>query len=224
LMKLFEGVDILLEGQKDRRPDAAFDSVIPLLSLPGVFGSRLDTVPRNVPYVFPEPAKAQYWQKQFSGDTGFRVGIVWVGNLKDPKGRHRSCSLNHFLPVGDMPGVTLYGLQKGDAVGEIEALNGSIRVVNLADSLFDFSDTCAVISNLDLVISVDTAVAHLAGAMGKPTFLLLSTPCDWRWLLDREDSPWYPSMTLFRQGRQGNWESVFEKVCSALQKRLRGRV
>ncbi len=116
-----------------------------------------------------------------------------------------------------MPGVTLYGLQKGDNAGEIETLHDTVRVTDLGDNLSDFSDTCAIISNLDLIISVDTAVAHLAGAMGKPTFLLLSTPCDWRWLLDRDDSPWYPTMTLFRQARQGDWESVFEQVCSALQ-------
>ena len=221
LMKGLEGIDTLIEGQKDCRPDIPFDFSIPLLSLPRIFKSRLDTIPQTGPYLFPEPAKAEYWRRQFSGGKNFRVGIVWAGNLNNPKGRHRSCALPHFMPLANMPDVTLYGLQKGDAAEEIEKLRNQIQVTNLAESLSDFSDTCAVISNLDLIISVDTAVAHLAGAMGKPTYLLLSAPCDWRWLLCRDDSPWYPTMTLFRQKRQGDWESVLKQVCSALQKQLR---
>jgi len=224
LLKRLEGVDSLIEGKKECSPGALFDCVIALLSLPAIFGTRMDTIPQQVPYVFPEPVKAEYWRKRIPAGKAFRVGIVWAGNLNNPKGRHRSCSLKHFIPLGDMPAVTLYGLQKGDAVAEIEKLHDRIQVTNLAESLTDFSDTCAVIANLDLIISVDTAVAHLAGAMGKPTFVLLSAPCDWRWLLDRDDSPWYPTMTLFRQARQGEWESVFKEVRLALQERLQEMV
>jgi tetratricopeptide (TPR) repeat protein len=224
LLNNLEGIDSLIEGQKKCSPGVPFDCVIPLLSLPGIFGTRMDTIPQKVPYVFPDSVKAEYWRKRISVGKDFKVGIVWAGNLNNPKGRHRSCSLKHFIPIGGMPSVTLYGLQKGDAVEEIEKLHDSIQVANLADSLTDFSDTCAIIANLDLIISVDTAVAHLAGAMGKPTFVLLSTPCDWRWLLDREDSPWYPTMTLFRQPRKGEWESVFKQVRLAVQERLKGKV
>ncbi len=222
LLKGFDGVDSLIAGKETAGPDIPFDDVVPLLSLPAVFQTRMDTIPRKVPYIFPDSAKSAYWGEQLSNANDFKIGIVWAGNLNNEKGRHRSCSLGHFITLADMPSVRFFGLQKGDAANETEAMKNKIHVTSLADSLSDFSDTCAVISNLDLIISVDTAVAHLAGAMGKRTFVLLSAPCDWRWLLDRSDSPWYPTMTLFRQPRQGDWESVFAQVRLAVRQLMSG--
>ncbi|MCP4576824.1 MAG: tetratricopeptide repeat protein [Deltaproteobacteria bacterium] len=217
LMKRVGGVDLLIDGKKTPGPQVPCDYHVPLLSLPGIFQTRIEDIPRKIPYVFPDPQKSEYWKKQLSDEKGLKVGIVWAGNLSDEKGRHRSCSLEYFVPLGSLASIRFYGLQKGDAAGEIDTAYPSFRATNLSERLTDFSETCAVIDNLDLIISVDTAVAHLAGAMGKATFVLLSKPCDWRWLLDRDDSPWYPSIKLFRQPRQGDWDSVFARVHSEIK-------
>ena len=217
LMKRVAGVDLLIDGKKTPGPEIPCDYHVPLLSLPGLFKTRIDTIPRQNPYIFPDPLKSEFWREQLSGDKGFKVGIVWVGNMTDQKGRHRSCSLEHFAPLGEPAPVSFYGLQKGPVADEIAAVHPLLKVRDLGAGLTDFSDTCALMDNLDLVISVDTAAAHLAGAMGKPAFVLLSSPCDWRWLLDRDDSPWYPTMKLFRQSRPGDWESVFARVRSAIK-------
>jgi tetratricopeptide (TPR) repeat protein len=217
LMKRTAGVDLLINGEKTPGPEIPCDYHVPLLSLPGIFKTRIEAIPRDNPYIFPDPLKSEHWREQLSGEKGFKVGIVWAGNLSDEKGRHRSCPLEYFVPLGDLAPVRFYGLQKGDAAKELDSVYPSFRVTDLSQGLADFSDTCAVMDNLDLIVSVDTATAHLAGAMGKPTFVLLSSPCDWRWLLDRDDSPWYPTMKLFRQPRQGDWESVFAHVCPAIQ-------
>ena len=129
----------------------------------------------------------------------------------------RSCALQHFAPLAEIDGVELYGLQKGEAAAEVEQSSDKMQVMNLGQKFEDFSDTAAVIDNLDLVVSVDTAVAHLAGAMAKPVWVLLRAGADWRYMLNRQDSPWYPTMRLFRQKTQGDWGPVLRTVAEQLK-------
>jgi ADP-heptose:LPS heptosyltransferase len=145
------------------------------------------------------------------------VGIVWAGKPAHTEDNSRSCPLRYFIPLSKIPGVRLYGLQKGEAARKVKDLTGKISVTNLADELNDFTDTAGVIENLDLVISVDTAVLHLAGAMGKPAWAILPFTPDWRWMLSREDSPWYPTVRLFRQKRHGDWDNVFRRLAKELR-------
>jgi len=183
-----------------------------LMSLPHILGTNLDNIPANVPYLAASPN----WQFSLNSDANFKVGIVWAGSSEHLKDFARSSDLRYFLKLLDIPGITFYSLQKQVSAAEHTLLT-QISVIDLSDNLNDFADTAAVISQLDLVISVDTAVAHLAGALGKPVWILLSFMPDWRWLLDREDSPWYPTARLFRQQTLGDWEGVCDRLKTALQ-------
>jgi hypothetical protein len=150
----------------------------------------------------------------------FKIGIVWAGNPKHNMDRARSCSLADFAPLVDIPGLAFYSLQKGTVSAEAFNPPEDMKLINLEDELNDFADTAAVIANLDVVISVDTAVAHLAGAIGKTVWTLLPFVPDWRWLQNRDDSPWYPGMRLFRQTRLNGWSGVFEQVKKVLMKKV----
>jgi len=212
-----------------------FDFYVPLLELPRIFGTTLETIPTEVPYLHADSAKAEYWQKKLveygrfaclcdsrgktrqQANRPYKVGIVWAGKPAHTEDNNRSCPLHNFVPLSKIPGVHLYGLQKGKAAGQVKDLAGRISVTNLADELNDFTDTAGVIENLDLVISVDTAVLHLAGAMGKQAWAVLPFTPDFRWMLDRQDSPWYPTVRLFRQRRCGNWDDVFQRVAGELK-------
>jgi len=217
LLQSFNGIDELVQASPDGPPGVEFDAYASLMDLPGIFGTTLDTIDAEVPYIHADSEKVEHWRERITGD-GFKVGLVWGGR---PTGRNevlslqnRSCSLEHFAPLADVPGVVLYGLQKGPSAVQAEQLPRQILIHNLGEQFDDFADTAAAIENLDLVISIDTSVAHLAGAMGKQVWLLLKTDADWRWLLDREDSPWYPTMRLFRQRRAGDWAEVLERVAA----------
>jgi len=144
------------------------------------------------------------------------VGIVWRGNPAHQNDRFRSLRLTQLLPLAQLPGVRLYSLQKGVGREELAALATPSNIVDLADSLEDFYDTAAVVANLDLVIGCDTSVVHLAGALAVPTWVLLSAAADWRWLQTRKDSPWYPSVKLFRQQSLGNWDDVIQAATQSL--------
>jgi ADP-heptose:LPS heptosyltransferase len=152
------------------------------------------------------------------------VGIVWGGRPTRSNEvlslQYRSCALKHFAALADVADVALYGLQKGPPAAQVDELSEQILVSNLGDQFDDFTDTAAAIENLDLVISIDTSVAHLAGAMGKCVWVLLKPDADWRWLLDREDNPWYPTMRLFRQREPGDWSEVLSRVASELRNRV----
>ncbi|WP_136514987.1 tetratricopeptide repeat protein [Geomonas edaphica] len=188
-----------------------FDLEAPLLSLPHLFGTELDTVPDRVPYLAPPQDRLVHWRQKLAGDPGFKVGLVWAGKpLPDP---FRSCPIADLTPLIEVPGVTLYSLQVGDEGAKAHECPG---LVDLTAGIRDFGDTAALIAGLDLVISVDTSVAHLAGALAKPVWLLLPMAGDYRWLVAREDSPWYPTMRLFRQKRQGEWGEVVQRVRAAL--------
>ena len=217
LFKNFPGADNVIERQSYDRPAAEAKFYISLLSLPGIFKTRLETIPNKIPYLFADTAKAKSWHR-WLGESGFKVGVVWAGQPIHREDRNRSCALNQFAPLLEIPGVQLIGLQKGPAAKQrFNQEEGKIHFANLGEELKDFTDTAGLIENLDLVISVDTAVAHLAGAMSKPVWVLLPFIPDWRWMMNREDSPWYPSMRLFRQKIKGNWDSAFQQIADELR-------
>ncbi|MDB4264707.1 glycosyltransferase, partial [bacterium] len=177
---------------------------------------NLNTIPAPISYLDPDPEQLRLWRDRI-GQEGFRVGIVWAGRPEHENDHHRSCALENFMPLEQMEGIRLYGLQKGEAARQLRKLPNRKTVENLGEDFENFADTAGAVANLDLVISVDTAVAHLAGTMGKPVWLLLPFAPDWRWLLDREDSPWYPSMRLYRQKSRGDWPEVFQRLASDLE-------
>ena len=221
LLRGFPGVDELIEYRPDMKPSADFDLYASLLDMPHLFGTTLETVPAAVPYIYPDPAKVQYWRNVLAG-PGFKVGIVWAGSCVHGNDRYRSCNLEHFAPLTKIRGVRLYGLQKGKASARMDQLAGTMPVTNISKDFNDFTDTAAAIENLDLVISVDTSVLHLAGAMGKPTWALLPFAPEWRWMLSRSDSPWYPTMKLFRQEMWNGWDGLFRRVAEELSFMVEG--
>lgn len=197
------------------------DTHAPLLNLPSLFGTTLDTIPRDIPYLSADEALVDHWRQELAGLHGVRVGIAWQGRPKHPLDRQRSIPLAEFAPLAQ-GGIHLISLQKGPGSEQLDALRGRFAVLDLGRRLDDatgaFMDTAAVLTNLDLVVTADTAVAHLAGALGVPVWLALSFLPDWRWLLDREDTPWYPTMRLFRQRVPGKWDEVFARMASELHK------
>ena len=207
LIELFRGWDCIDAVVPITPPEAEldleFDAHVPLLSLPRLFHTDLNSIPRRVPYVGADPQRVASWAPRIPGG-GLQVGLVWAGTVTDPR---RATPLAWFAPWSVIPGVRLFGLQKGPAAEllEREGPPPGMTIVNLGPDLGDFADTAAAIDHLDLVVSIDTSVAHLAGAMGKPVYLLLPQPADWRWLRHRSDSPWYPTMRLMRQETPGEW-------------------
>ncbi len=217
LLNGLPGVDLLIVKSYDNEPDIAYDVWIPLLSLPNLFATTLDTIPASIPYLYPDSQKVEKWRTRFES-ARFKIGLVWSGNPKFQYNRNRSASLAHFAPLASVQNISLFSLQKGEAAKQ--PIPEGMEMIPLTEELEDFSDTAAAINCLDLVISTDTAVPHLAGALGKPVWLLLHFSSDWRWLLDRNDNPWYPTMRLFRQAAPGDWASVFQQVVDALKLEL----
>lgn len=190
------------------------------MSLPGLFGTTLETIPCVVPYLHAEPSRVRHWRGVLAPHNGITVGICWRGNPQHYDDRNRSMNLDYFTSLTQIPGVRLISLQK--PVNEPDTARlASLGIANIGvrmdPGIDQFIDTAAVIKNLDLVITIDSAVAHLAGALGKPVWVLLPLVPDWRWLLDRDDSPWYPSMRLFRQTQQTDWTEVIARVSEALR-------
>jgi len=196
----------------------SFDVQCPLLSLPLAFDTTLETIPAIIPYISADISLADKWKDLLKHDNSkLKIGIVWAGNPGFKQNRYRNIPLHLFAPVAGLSGVTLYSLQKGEDAGMAKDPPGDMKLVDHTAKINDFSDTAAFIENLDLVISVDTAVAHLAGAMGKPVWTLLPFSPEWRWLMDRGNSPWYPSMRLFRQSSHMDWQSVIDGVIQKLR-------
>jgi len=215
LFKNFYGIDALMERMPEREPPVGCDYYVPILSLPWIFGTTINTIPAGIPYLYADTKKVKFWQNRLAGSE-YKVGLVWKGNPDHKNDRLRSCSLEDFAPLTTIPDIRLYGIQKGDAAADAKAsLDG--MVTNLGEELADFTDTAGLIANMDLIISVDTSVAHLAGAMGKQTWTLLPFAPDWRWMLDRGDSPWYPTMRLFRQPEREDWDGVFHELSETLR-------
>ncbi len=196
-----------------------FDLHCPLLSLPDRFGTDLDTIPAEMPYLTPDPEAVEHWRLKLGDGPRLKVGIAWAGNRSHKNDRIRSLAIERLLPILEIPGIRWISLQVGERAGDVERLPIGM-VADISSELGDLGDTAAVIANLDLVIAVDTAVVHLAGALGRPVWAMLAFAPDWRWLLDREDSPWYPSMRLFRQARHGDWDSLLVQIRQALAERV----
>lgn len=197
-----------------------FDLHVPLLSLPRIFKTTLQTVPHRVPYLSVDTVRQDAWKKKIeAAGAGLKVGLTWAGNAKpDPD---RTCPPEMLAPLGQVEGVVFISLQKREGMPQAMRNPPGLNLLDLSDELRDFADTAAVLMNLDLLITIDTAVAHLAGALARPTWTMLPWSCDWRWLQDRSDSPWYPTMRLFRQSAPGDWPSVVSQIISRLREVVR---
>jgi tetratricopeptide (TPR) repeat protein len=201
-----------------------FDVQAALLSVPGLVGTTLETVPACVPYLSADPPLVARWREELQGPALFKIGIAWQGSATFAGDRMRSVPLRHFAELARIPGVRLFSLQKGAARDQVRALARTFTVTDLGSTLDEggaaFTDTAAVMMNLDLVISTDTSIAHLAGALGVPVWVVLAIGPDWRWLRAGETCPWYPTMRLFRQTRAHDWDEVFERAAAALRQEL----
>jgi Flp pilus assembly protein TadD len=194
------------------------DCWVGLMSLAKFFATDLSDIPANVPYIRADAAKVARWKERLANDSNFKVGLTWAGNPEHTRDRLRSMRLNDFAPMTKVHGVTFYSLQRGAGAEQAKSPPPGLNLIDLANELPSFSDTAAAVENLDLIISVDTALIHLAGAMARPVWTLLHYAPDWRWMLDREDSPWYPTMRLFRQKTYGDWGEVMERVSEELRR------
>ena len=212
LMGTLPGVSLIV-STADALP--AFDLQCPLLSLPLAFNTRLETIPAKVPYLsVPEPHRRK-WRERLGPKRNMRIGLAWSGNPEHAGDRFRTISLE--TAVSMLPrDATIHCLQKEIRPSDVPALAMAPHVVFHGTELGDFSDTAALIAEMDLVVSIDTVVLHLAGALAVPTWGLIPMACDWRWLTDRSDSPWYPTLRLFRQTRTGDWETVAQNVRDAM--------
>ena len=217
LLRPMAGLDALFPLE-DGIPATGWDYWTLPLSLPLHCGTRLDTIPAAIPYLRADPDLVEAWQERIPA-TGLRVGLAWKGNPRFENDGDRSLPhLSCLAPLASVPGVRLASLQKGRGEGEPEEVRPRMDVLDPAPWIQDFADLAAIMANLDLVVSVDSAAAHLAGALGKACWILLPDHLtDWRWLTEREDSPWYPGVVrLFRQGPDQAWPPVVERVASGL--------
>jgi Flp pilus assembly protein TadD len=200
----------------------AFDVHAPLLSVPGLLQTTLGTIPSGVPYLQVDPGLVQHWRRELESFEGRKIGIAWQGNPAFRGDRQRSVPLSQFAPLAAVPGVQLISLQVGPALEQIRGVANQSQVHDLTPrrrpDVDGFQDTAAIMMNLDLVTSTDTSVPHLAGALGVPVWLALAHAADWRWLLDRGDSPWYPTMRLFRQDKPGDWPALFTAMAEELRR------
>ena len=213
LLTTCAGIDRLV-GEGEQLPP--FNVQAPLLSLPGIFHTTLRDIPATTPYLFADPSLVDRWRRELGRLAGFKIGIAWQGDPQHVNDRNRSIPLGRFEPLARCAGVRLLSLQKGAGVEQLEQTAERLPITDLGSRLDDFMQTAAVLVNLDLVITCDTAVAHLAGALGIPVWVAIPFAPDWRWLLDRSDSPWYPTMRLFRQDRRGDWQGVFQRIEAAI--------
>lgn len=215
-------------------PNTGIDQLVPKLphvanlatvqvllpSLPGMFHPTLDTVLARVPYLAADPARVAFWRQELAAYEGLKIGIAWKGSPANPRDRWRTVPLMQFAPLAQVKGIHLFSLQVGPGREELDALADRFTVTDLGGR-FDtssFIDAAAAVKNLDLIITVDTALAHLAGALAVPVWVALPFAPDWRWMLHREDSSWYPTMRLFRQRQRGNWQQVFERIAGELRR------
>ncbi len=214
LKELFGHLDVTVIARGEALP--GFDVYCPLGSLPLAFRTELASVPAGIPYLRASEARIAKWRPRLAALPGRRVALAWAGNPAHINDRNRSVPLERLKPLLSAPGLSFVGIQRDVRENERAMLADETRITHLGAELDDFSDTAAVLALCDLVVTVETAVAHLSGAMGRPTFILLPFWPDWRWTLDRGASPWYPDARLFRQGADGAWEPVIERVKAAL--------
>lgn len=209
------GIDQLVPRGSTLPP---FDVACPLLSLPGILGTTIETIPTDVPYLQASSELVDTWRHKLNELDGIKVGIAWQGNKKHPEDRWRSIPLAHFEPLSRVEGVTLFSLQKGQGAEQVRSCGFPVVdwTAEIDNTHGPFTDTAAIMTRLDLVVTCDSALAHLAGALGIPVWTALPTAADWRWFQHRDDSPWYPTMRLFRQQELGNWRELFERIARDL--------
>jgi Tfp pilus assembly protein PilF len=214
LMELLAGIPGVerFVAKGDALPD--FDLQCPLVSLPHILGTVLETVPAEIPYLSVAPSDGQ--RIETAPGISARIGLAWGGSPTHKNDRNRSIPFEHFLRLAERPDTMLYSLQKGGRTEVLQSMACAALIRNLAPRIESFADTARFVEQLDLVVTCDTSVAHLAGALGKPVWVLLPFAPDWRWLRERTDSPWYPTMRLFRQTAPGDWAEVFDAVRAAL--------
>jgi len=217
LLRLFRsvpGVERVISKQ-ERVPAGQYDWHCPNMSLPLAFGTRPETIPRDIPYLNIPEKEVLHWREKTAGLRSPRVGLAWAGTKMNPKDAVRSIHLEKFAPLFGIGGCSFVSLQKGDGAEELAGAPGKLD--DWMGECSDLLDTAALIQNLDLVITVDTAVAHLAGALGRPVWMLNRYESEWRWMTEREDSPWYPTLRLYRQQRPGDWDAPIARVAAALR-------
>jgi tetratricopeptide (TPR) repeat protein len=201
----------------DDAPDYA--AFCPLSGLPRLAGTRIDNVPAPIPYLRADPARVAQWAERLNGLVPHglrRVGVIWAGRPTHNNDRNRSARLADIRPLAEVAGIALLALQKGPKSEQAGAWYGRAPLINIAAEIKDYDDTMAILDNLDLLVTVDTSVAHLAGAMDRPVWIMLAHAPDWRWLLQRTDTPWYPSARLFRQNRARRWDEVVQAIAAEL--------
>jgi hypothetical protein len=199
------------------------DAFCVLSSLPFLLGTTLETIPGIVPYLTVDPARGEAWKARLDAQTprGLpRVGIAWDGNPAHPGDRWRSTRLAAWRSLLDVPGVSFISLQNRASRQDRASVAAGRRLIDFADGRDDFAETAALVQAVDLVVSVDTSIAHIAGALAKPAWVLLARLPDWRWLLHRDDSPWYPTLRLFRQDASARWDGVFQRTTERLRAEL----
>lgn len=220
LLRNLEGVTVVARGEAL----PPFDMQLAMMDLPRIFGTTLETIPTAIPYLHAEPAKVAKWRSTLAVSPLFKVGVVWAGNPRHKGDAQRSLPAQAVLQNLITPGVQLFSLQKETRPEDAQVLARlGNKVIDLAPVLNDFTDTAAAIATLDLVISVDTSVAHLAGGLGRPVWVLLPYALDWRWLRDREDTAWYPQMRLFRQPKPQQWDGVLTRTAAELARVAAGQ-
>ena len=195
-----------------------------LSSLPYIFGTTPDTIPLEMPYLKADPARVLAWKERLDATLppGLkRIGLAWTGRPTHPNDRRRSIRLSRLLPLADAGPAVFVSLQKPMPDADKETMRAFDGLTDLSDELTNFGETAALMENLDLIVTVDTSMGHLAGALGKPVWIMIPKAADWRWMLEREDSPWYPTARLFRQPKPGEWDTVIDKVRAALVQELR---
>jgi tetratricopeptide (TPR) repeat protein len=225
LKKLFSNIPSVDEVP-DKIENDDVDCHVPMMSLPHIFGTTLETIPTKIPYLQISEQKRVEWADKFGAKKGLNVGLVWAGNPREHQinahmaDRRRSMSLDMLRPLFDIEGITFYNLQMGAKAAQIDECGLRERFVDLMGSVKDFEDTAAIVEHLDLVISVDTSVVHLVGGMGKPVWIMSRFDACWRWLLNQEISPWYPTARVFGQVVTGDWTGVIEGVRQALLEKV----
>jgi tetratricopeptide (TPR) repeat protein len=215
LLKTLEGVDAVFAFGEKLPP---FDIQASLFSLPYLFQTELSTIPSNIPYL-QAPTQLRQALNAPAG-TRLKVGIVWASGHQDFGSHNRSCPLTEMAKLLEIPGVTLFSLQKGPAVQDLSRFGLDGMIEELGTAFQDFSDTVAAIESLDILVSIDTSVVHLAGAMAKPVYLLLPFSAEWRWLVNRENSPWYPTVRIFRADKPGHWPSLMDRAIQSVRETL----
>ena len=217
LLRLFKGCLDVEKLISTADPVPTFDCHCPVASLPLAFATELNSIPASVPYLKADPALVQAWAEKLGPrHADLRIGLAWAGNPDFQDDRRRSLTLTQLSPLADAHNVIFYSLQKGHAASQLATPPRGMKINDLGCELTDFADTAAAMSSLDLIVTTDTSVAHLAGALGLPVWVMLQYVPAWRWLIDREDSPWYPTMKLFRQRVFGDWAEVIDRVAKSL--------